>query len=1159
MKKKIFMVIALLIAFIFIMPTNANAATAACPKALSVVDSIKAMHKKTGTNLGSVKGVQETAIPAAYHFGFGRVKANTKVTYKNAMAASKKSSILKAWANSKETSAKALTYKAISDANVSASELKNGYSVCYAKIGFYNDNYIDVKGEVTGFSKSGYNGYKKLTPIIAFNSGKLKDNSIIGRPGIEVMGANWVKVKWSFHKSKGDCSGAAVTVKGNTTYWDVDVQQGVANIAKTSKGVAIPTTKYVSSKKNNKLKLASFQTSSCTQWTYVYAKENKDQAATNSNYAFTETFSGSSIERIYTFYRAATGKAYGGITHDYKPVKPVTPPNPTKSVNVKNVTESTKFEYRVKQKVPLQDTNNYHHTSFIIEDKLNDAIDMSGITASTVKVIRQDGGAVVSGSGKYFTISVSGNTVKATATAAALKSEAFYGETYELVIPAKIKANYDFAAKGYKKDSAGNFIIPNSGSTKINGVNRNTNTVEIYKAPPAPIEDTANKSYAEDTEAGSEGSPVSEGDKIKYEINYANGDKNNSANVVVTDILSTGLEFIDSDSSYSLKPTSVTKNSDGTTTIKWNTTLEKGASGKITYEVKVVPGYINKVNNNANVTIGNRSHDLKTLENPILKVGKVIVRYLEDGTNKELADEAQLEGNYGDPYNTEKKDIEGYTFVKSTDNTSGTINQDETVVVYYYKSNIANLIVHHYIKGTTTKVAEDETKELKYNDSYTTSKKDIPNYEYDSTAGDPASGTASKDTIEVIYYYKQKAAQVITKYLEKGTNKELHESTVKGYKYGDPYATESLDIENYNFDSISGDKSGVVDKDTIEVIYYYVKKDSKIDDKIEKTGTDKLKSSNDIANYTITYNAKLTDYKGNAVVTIIDKLPAKINKDKSDFDGGVYNESSNTITWTQEFDNYNSNSDSPISITKNIKISYANLVGNEKLVNEVSGTIKLDNNESKVTNEKITDVEIPGTVIVKYVDENNKEIESKETNTGLVGKDVSLFAKDIKGYILIKKPESELVKIKEGTTEYVYVYQRIKVNIITKALTEGGVIIGDEIVEYGNDEQNQVIMRADTGYVIKKVTINKKEYKIKAGLTDLKIPKFNNMKEDKIIEVSFEPAKVAKVKQKDVSLPNTDSNIALITIISGIVLLIGGGYFVCYKYKINPLDIINRK
>ena len=459
----------------------------------------------------------------------------------------------------------------------------------------------------------------------------------------------------------------------------------------------------------------------------------------------------------------------------------------------------------------------------------------------------------------------------------------------------------------------------------------------------------------------------------------------------------------------------------------------------------------------------------------------------------------------------------------------------------------ATLIVHHYLKGTTTRLLDDETSTKNYGDTYTTSSKEgsLPNYDFDSSS-DNTSGTINQDETVVTYYYKLKKGEVITKHLEKGTNEELAPSTSATYDYGETYTTSqsSSVAHNYSLDSVSGEVSDVVNKPTTEVIYYYVKKASNITDTIEKTGTSKIDSRNDKVDYTVNYTAKITDYIGPVAITITDRLPYKINQDESTLNGGVYDAENNTITWTESVANYNSATDQPISITKALKLQYTNIgVADKTMVNEVTGRVVLDDQESSVTVEKVTTIEIPGTVTAKYVDEDGKEIADKEVKRGLVGETVNVSAKDIKGYALIKKPDQEVIEIVEGDTECVYVYEQVKYNIITKALTPGGTISGDEVVKEGEDAKRTVKMKADNGYYIKSVTINKKAYKVSKDATSLTLPKFKKLYENKLIEVKF--AELPDV----IKVPDTASTVTILSVIAGISLVGAGGYFVYKRYK----------
>lgn len=466
MRKRFFTIIAILMAIVFLVPTSVNAS------AQSVIKSAQ----NSSSTLKSNSGVKKGTIPAEYSFGFGKIKSSSPKAiyggYTKVTTAQKN-----AW---KKFSANQ-TFNATFEKNTTPTVAKAGYTVCYPKMGVYNDNYIDVKGEVLAVSKvtnnKSYNN-AKVTPIIAFDSGRVNDSAIKQRPGVEANAINWVKVKWSFHKSNGKCTGTAVSVKGNTTYWDVDLQQGVAMPTSEEK----TTTKYISNN-NNKLYYTTLTTDAGTKYKYVFSKDTTGQSAKNKNYAYTETFSGKSITRLYTFYKKANGQGRGGITQSYNAVNPVIPPNPTKKASVKKVTESTKYTYTITQKVPLQDSTNYH-TSFVISDTLDKAIDMTKITTSNVKVVRKDDNKTVSGSGKYFTIKKSGQTITATATKSALKDENFYGETYQLIIPAQIKSNYNFSS--YKKDSNGYYIIPDVGKTVIDNKSRTTNQVDVLYKPGEP-------------------------------------------------------------------------------------------------------------------------------------------------------------------------------------------------------------------------------------------------------------------------------------------------------------------------------------------------------------------------------------------------------------------------------------------------------------------------------------------------------------------------------------------------------------------------------------------------------------------------------------------------------------------------------------------------
>ena len=66
---------------------------------------------------------------------------------------------------------------------------------------------------------------------------------------------------------------------------------------------------------------------------------------------------------------------------------------------------------------------------------------------------------------------------------------------------------------------------------------------------------------------------------------------------------------------------------------------------------------------------------------------KVIVQYLEDGTEKELSEETTMSGYVKEEYETEPKEIEGYELVKEKypENSKGSMGENVITVKYYYK------------------------------------------------------------------------------------------------------------------------------------------------------------------------------------------------------------------------------------------------------------------------------------------------------------------------------------------------------------------------------------------------------------------------------------------------------------------------------------------
>ena len=241
-----------------------------------------------------------------------------------------------------------------------------------------------------------------------------------------------------------------------------------------------------------------------------------------------------------------------------------------------------------------------------------------------------------------------------------------------------------------------------------------------------------------------------------------------------------------------------------------------------------------------------------------------------------------------------------------------------------------------------------------------------------------------------------------------------------------------------------------------------------LDSSITKTGTEQVTSSSQEVNYNITYNAKVTNYIGEALITIVDILPYEIDENLSNLDGGTYDKESKTITWRETIDHINTyvNADYNVELSKNISVVYSNLDATQrKMINMAQGTIDLY--ETETTNTKSvayeTNMEIPGKVVVKYVDKDTgEEITSEEQDQegniiektygyeidGLAGDQYTTEQKEIYGYTYVENSNNTQGNMQEGTITVIYYYVRTDSQGVTVRYVDekGNEIADTEII-----------------------------------------------------------------------------------------------------------------
>lgn len=218
------------------------------------------------------------------------------------------------------------------------------------------------------------------------------------------------------------------------------------------------------------------------------------------------------------------------------------------------------------------------------------------------------------------------------------------------------------------------------------------------------------------------------------------------------------------------------------------------------------------------------------------KVGHIIVKYVDQNTGEEIPGEGGASLRETDSkkvdesYTTVQKTIEGYTFVESTNNTTGTYTVESVTtpieVIYYYKKN-TKVTVNHIDQKTREKIPEANgddstvTQNGLVGDSYTSTSKNFENY---VLVERPTSETVTmtEDEIVLNYYYVYSNANVIEKHVDDYTGEILYNEEHTGNE-GDNYNIPSKTFEGYELveTKLPTNAQGPYTKETITVTYYY--------------------------------------------------------------------------------------------------------------------------------------------------------------------------------------------------------------------------------------------------------------------------------------------------------------------------------------------------
>ena len=491
-------------------------------------------------------------------------------------------------------------------------------------------------------------------------------------------------------------------------------------------------------------------------------------------------------------------------------------------------------------------------------------------------------------------------------------------------------------------------------------------------------------------------------------------------------------------------------------------------------EEKEISGYelVNVIGN----TTGTLTMDKITVTYEYRKLSDVTVKYVDENTGKEITGIDNIVTTYkeGDAYTTEKKSIEGYEYTKDSGNTEGEVGREDIEVVYYYKKIAGGVEVKYIDQVTREEIVTGQTLTGLEKDPYETEAKEVSGYELVLTPSN-ASGEMTVEKITVTYEYR-KLSDVTTRYIDVNTGDDITREIIETYKQGDKYTTEEKGFEGYKMVSKSNNTQGIVEREDIEVVYYYKKISSGVEVRYIDQVTNEIiyPTENMTGLENDYYETQAKEIDGYELVVRPENAIGHMTVEKIVVTYGYRKLSDVTVKYID--------SNTGKSIIDDIVTRYKEgdrYQTEEKILGGYELVSKTDNTSGEVGREDIEVVyeykKIAGGVEVKYKDQvTGQEIAPKEEMSGLEKDPYETEAKEIEGYELVVIPSNANGEMTVEKIEVVYEYRKTA-NVIIKHIdgNTGESIIKDVVTKYKEGDKYEALGQAIEGYTITKEPENK--------------------------------------------------------------------------------------
>ncbi len=193
------------------------------------------------------------------------------------------------------------------------------------------------------------------------------------------------------------------------------------------------------------------------------------------------------------------------------------------------------------------------------------------------------------------------------------------------------------------------------------------------------------------------------------------------------------------------------------------------------------------------------------------------VKYIDINNNKEIATSEKMNKRINSEYATDKKDIQGYTFVKVVGEPKGKVVSNIDAK-YYYKKN--SIIKVNYIDKKTKEKLDSSINNGLEGDDFKLDRKKFKNYILIEGPKENIIKFSNKD-IEINYYYIRES-DLIVKHIDKDNNK-IMDKEVKKLREGSEYNTAKKEFDNYILVKKPEIEKGIIGRKDIELNYFYRK------------------------------------------------------------------------------------------------------------------------------------------------------------------------------------------------------------------------------------------------------------------------------------------------------------------------------------------------